>query len=58
MRNFNQNENLPDDSQLTEMGEKLIKYISDESSLAVILYKRLEELLPQAKVIRYKQAES
>ncbi len=35
IRDFNQNESILDDRQLTEMGDKLIKYISDESSLAV-----------------------
>ena len=58
MRDFNQNESLLDDSQLTEMGEKLIKYISDESSLAVTFHKKLKELLSPAKVIRYYQAEN
>ena len=46
------------DSQLTEMGDKLIKYISDESSLAVAFHKKIKEILPPAKVIRYYQAEN
>jgi len=58
MRDFNQNESLLDDSQLTVIGEKLIKYISDESSLAVTFHKKLKEVLPPAKVIRYYQAEN
>jgi hypothetical protein len=58
IRDFNQNESFLDDSQLTVIGEKLIKYISDESSLAVTFHKKLKELLPPAKVIRYYQAEN
>jgi hypothetical protein len=58
MRDFNQNESILDDSQLTEIGDKLIKYISEESSLAVTFHKKLKEVLPPAKVIRYYQAEN
>lgn len=58
IRDFNQNEILLDDSQLTEIGDKLIKYISEESSLAVAFHKKLKEVLPPAKVIRYYQAEN
>ena len=36
----------------------LIKYISDESSMAVTFHKKLKELLTPAKVIRYYQAEN
>ena len=58
IRDFNQNESFLNDSQLTEMGDKLIKYISDESSLAVAFHKKIRELLPPAKVIKYYQAEN
>jgi len=58
IRDFNQNESILEESQLTEMGDKLIKYISDESSLAVGFHKKIRELLPPAKVIRYYQAEN
>jgi hypothetical protein len=58
IRDFNQNANILDDSQLTEMGDKLIKYISEESSLAVSFHKRIKEMLPPGKVIRYYQAEN
>jgi len=58
VRDFNQNESFLDDSQLTVMGEKLINYISEESSLAVTFHKKLKEVLPPAKVIRYYQAEN
>ena len=58
IRDFNQNESFLDDNQLTEMGDKLIKYISDESSLAVAFHRKIKELLPPAKVIKYYQAEN
>lgn len=57
-REFNQNEASLDDRQLTEMGDKLIKYISDETSLAVAFHRKIKELLPPAKVIKYYQAEN
>ncbi len=40
------------------MGDKLIKYISDETSLAVAFHRKIKELLPPAKVIKYYQAEN
>ena len=58
IRNFNQNESSLSDSQLTEMGDKLIKDLSDESSLAIVFHRKIKEILPPAKVIRYYQAEN
>jgi hypothetical protein len=58
IRNFNQNESILSDSQLTDMGDKLIKDISEESSLAVAFHNKIREILPPAKVIRYYQAEN
>jgi hypothetical protein len=58
IRDFNQNENSLSDSQLTEMGDKLIKDLADESSLAVAFHRKVKEILPPAKVIRYYQAEN
>jgi len=58
IRDFNQNESTLSDSQLTEMGDRLIKYLSDETSLAVAFHKKIKELLPPAKVLKYYQAEN
>jgi hypothetical protein len=58
IRDFNHNESILNDSQLTEMSDKLIRFISDESSLAVAFHKKIRELLPPAKVIKYYQAEN
>ena len=58
IRDFNQNESTLSDNQLAEMGDKLIKYIADESSLAVSFHKKVKEILPPEKVIRYYQAEN
>jgi hypothetical protein len=58
IRNFNQNENALSDNQLTETGDKLIACIVQESSLAVTFHKKLKEVLPPAKVIRFYQAEN
>jgi hypothetical protein len=58
IRNFNQNESTLNDNQLTELGDKLIATIVQESSLAVSFHKKLKEVLPPAKVIRFYQAEN
>ena len=58
IRNFNQNENTLNDNQMTEIGDKLIAAIVQESSLAVTFHKKLKEVLPPAKVIRFYQAEN
>jgi hypothetical protein len=58
VRDFNQNGSVLTDKQLTEMGDQLIKDISDESALAVAFHKKIKEILSPAKVIRYYQAEN
>jgi hypothetical protein len=58
IRDFNQNESSLSDSQLTGMGDRLIKDLSDETSLAVDFHRKIKEILPPAKVIRYYQAEN
>jgi hypothetical protein len=40
------------------MGDRLIKNLSDETSLAVAFHKKIKELLPPAKVLKYYQAEN
>lgn len=58
IRDFNQNEGTLSDKELTEIGDNLINTFSKESELAQIFHKKLKELLPPAKVIRYYQAEN
>jgi hypothetical protein len=58
MRNFNQNGTTMTDSQLTDLGDKIVAGYIQESSLEVELYKKLKEVLPPAKVIRVYQAEN
>jgi len=58
IRDFNQNESTLNDNQLTELGDKLIATIVQESSLAVTYHKKLKEVLPPAKVIRFYQVEN
>jgi hypothetical protein len=58
IRNFNQNESILTDNQLTETGDKLIGCIAQESTLAVNFHSKLKKVLPPAKVIRYYQAEN
>ena len=58
IRDFNQNESTLTDKQMTEMGDKLINYISEESSMAVSFHKKIGNVLPPVKVIRYYQAEN
>ena len=58
IRDFNQNESSLSNSQLTDIGDKLIKDLSDESSLAVAFHRKIREFLPPEKVIRYYQVEN
>jgi len=58
IKNFNQNETTLSDSQLTEIGDKLVASIVDDSELAVTFHKKLKAVLPPAKVIRFYQAEN
>ena len=58
IRTFNQTESSLSDARLSEMGDKLMADIAQESSLAVTLHKKLKEVLPPAKVIRFYQAEN
>jgi len=57
-RNFNQNVSSLSDTQLEEMGDKFVDYLVQESNLAVSFHKKLKEILPPAKVLRYYQAEN
>ena len=57
-RDFNLNENSLTDSQLENMGDKYVDCLVRESNLEVTFHKKLKELLPPAKVIRYYQAEN
>jgi hypothetical protein len=57
-REFNLNENSLSDNQLTEMGDKYVDCLVRESNLEVTFHKKLKEVLPPAKVIRYYQAEN
>lgn len=58
IRDFIQTESTLNDNQLTEIGDKFVGYISQESSLAITFHKNLKEVLPPAKVIRFYQAEN
>jgi hypothetical protein len=58
LRNFNQNESNLSENQTSEVGDKLIAAIVKESELAVMFHKKLKEVLPPAKVIRFYQAET
>jgi hypothetical protein len=58
IRNFNLNETTMSDNQITELGDKLISTITRESTLAVTFHKKLKDVLPPAKVIRFYQAEN
>lgn len=58
IRNFNRNQSSLSDIQLTEMGDKLIGLITQESSNEVAFHKNLKEILPPAKVILFYQVEN
>lgn len=58
MRLFNMNESSMSDKQMTEMGDKYCAILVQESALAVTFHKKLQEILPPAKIIRLYQAEN
>jgi len=58
IRNFNQNESTLSDSQISELGDKLIATVVQESALAVTFHNKLKEVLPPPKVIRFYQVEN
>jgi paraquat-inducible protein B len=58
IRTFNQSEGTLSDSQVSEIGDKLIGCITQESALSITLHKKLKEVLPPGKVIRFYQAEN
>lgn len=58
IREFNQNERNLNDNQISNMGDKLISTMVQESELAVNFHKSLKEFLPPAKVIRFYQVEN
>ncbi len=58
IRTFNQGEGSLSNSQLAEIGDKLIGTVVKESELAVSFHAKLKEVLPPAKVIRFYQAEN
>lgn len=58
IRTFNQGESTLSDSQVSEIGDKLVGALVKESELAVTFHKKLKEVLPPAKVIRFYQAEN
>jgi hypothetical protein len=58
MRTFNQGEITMNDNQITELGNKYCEALVKESELAVAFHKKLQQILPPAKVIRVYQAEN
>jgi hypothetical protein len=53
IRDFSKNKGSLNDKQLTEMGDKLMGLITQESTLAVEFHKRLKGILTPAKVIMF-----
>jgi hypothetical protein len=58
MRTFNQGESTMSDQQITELGNKYCEILVKESDLAVTFHKKLQYILPPAKIIRLYQAEN
>ncbi len=57
-RTFNQGESTMSDKQISELGDKYCEILVKESSLAVSFHKKMQEILPPAKVLRLYQAEN
>lgn len=58
IRNFNQNESSMSSKEITDEGDKLINTFTEENSITVAFHKKLKEILPPGKVIRFYQAEN
>jgi hypothetical protein len=58
IKDFNLNESTLSDKEMADIGDKLVADIVQESALAVSLHKKLKEVLPPVKVIRFYQAEN
>jgi hypothetical protein len=58
MRTFNQSESTLSDKEISELGDRYCEILVKESSLAVTFHKKLQEVLPPAKIIRLYQAEN
>lgn len=58
MRTFNQSGNTMSDQQITELGNKYCEILVKESNLTVTFHKKLQDILPPAKIIRLYQAEN
>jgi hypothetical protein len=58
IRDFSRNKGNLNDKQLTEMGDKLMGLISEESTLAVEFHKKLKGILTPEKVIMFYQVEN
>lgn len=58
IRTFNQGESSMSERQIAEIGDKLMETSVRETELAVTFHKKLKEILPPAKVIRFYQAEN
>ncbi|MCU0363071.1 MAG: hypothetical protein MUD02_01500 [Bacteroidales bacterium] len=58
IRDFNQNEASMSDRELATLSDKLVDGMVRESALSVELHKKLKEIFPPAKVIRFYQVEN
>jgi hypothetical protein len=58
MRSFNQSGTSMNETQLIELGDKIVATVVKESDLTVELHKKLKTVLPPEKVIRVYQAEN
>jgi hypothetical protein len=58
IRNYTRNKGSLTDKQVTEMGDRIMNLISDESTLAVDFHKKLKEILSPGKVILFYQVEN
>ncbi len=58
IREFNQNEATMSDRELSGLSDRLVDGIVRESALSVELHKKLKEIFPPAKVIRFYQVEN
>jgi hypothetical protein len=58
IRVFNQTGQNLSDKELTGLGDRLIEGMTRESALSVDLHKKLREILPPQKVLRFYQAEN
>lgn len=58
IRNYTRNKSSLTDKQISDMGDRIMNLITEESTLSVDFHKKLKEIFPPGKVILFYQVEN